>query len=76
MGLANPLPSISGAEPWTASKIEASFPMFPEGVKPRPPIKPADKSERMSPYLYVRVLHLRDCAKDHFALNELCQARK
>jgi len=24
VGLANPLPAISGAEPWTASKIEAS----------------------------------------------------
>jgi hypothetical protein len=24
--------------------------MFPDGVKPRPPIRPAERSERMSPY--------------------------
>lgn len=39
MGFAFPWPAMSGAEPWTASKMEASSPMFPEGVRPRPPIK-------------------------------------
>lgn len=51
VGLARPLPAMSGAEPWTASKMDASLPMLPEGVRPRPPMRPADKSERMSPYL-------------------------
>ena len=51
VGLARPFPAISGADPWTASNILASLPMFPEGVRPRPPMRPADKSERISPYL-------------------------
>jgi hypothetical protein len=41
VGLASCLPSISGAEPWTASKMEHLSPMFPDGVRPRPPIRPA-----------------------------------
>ena len=50
VGLANPFPAISGADPWTASKMEASFPMLPDGVNPSPPINPAHMSERISPY--------------------------
>jgi hypothetical protein len=50
VGLARPLPAISGALPWTASKMEASFPMFPDGVRPRPPMRPAERSDRISPY--------------------------
>jgi hypothetical protein len=50
VGLARPFPAMSGADPWTASKMEASFPMLPEGVRPRPPIKPAHMSDKISPY--------------------------
>src|SRR5690606_1876472 len=48
-GLATPLPAMSGAEPWTASKIAASVPMLAPGARPRPPTRPAHRSEMMSP---------------------------
>src|SRR5690606_32157751 len=48
-GLAMPLPAMSGAEPCTASKIAASVPMLAPGARPRPPTRPAQRSEMMSP---------------------------
>lgn len=32
--------------PWTASKMAAEVPMLPDGVRPRPPMRPAQRSER------------------------------
>ena len=32
------------------SKIAPSVPIFPDGVSPRPPINPAQRSDKMSPY--------------------------
>ena len=42
-------PAISGAEPWIGSKIAPSLPIFALGVRPRPPTRPAHKSETISP---------------------------
>ena len=49
VGLARPLPAMSGAEPWTASYMIVSGPMFADPVTPRPPTRPETRSETMSP---------------------------
>lgn len=49
MGLARPLPAMSGAEPWTASKTAAFVPMFAPAAIPSPPMRPAQRSLTMSP---------------------------
>ena len=50
MGLALPVPAMSGAEPCTGSKIErAPGWMLPLPTKPMPPTSPAARSERISP---------------------------
>mmetsp|Transcript_39788 Transcript_39788/g.88439 ORF Transcript_39788/g.88439 Transcript_39788/m.88439 type:complete len:223 (-) Transcript_39788:615-1283(-) len=51
VGLARFLPAMSGAVPCTASaRARPLVPMFALGVRPRPPISPAHRSEMMSPY--------------------------
>ena len=47
------LPAYFGAEPWTASKIAISFPMFAEGAYPSPPISADERSLMMSPFMFV-----------------------
>uniref|UniRef100_A0A6B0U244 Putative secreted protein n=1 Tax=Ixodes ricinus TaxID=34613 RepID=A0A6B0U244_IXORI len=42
-------PAMSGAVPWTDSKMAPSEPMLPLGVTPNPPTRPAHKSLRISP---------------------------
>ena len=53
VGLAMPLPAMSGAEPWIASNKAVSLPMFELAAKPRPPTKPAISSDKMSPNMLV-----------------------
>ncbi len=47
------LPAYFGADPWTASKIATSLPMLALGAKPRPPTSALDRSDRMSPFMFV-----------------------
>src|SRR6185312_3031434 len=52
IGLAMPLPAMSGAEPCTGSNIEGylrSGLMFPDGATPIEPVSAGPRSERMSP---------------------------
>ena len=49
VGLAIFLPAISGAVPWTASKIEIWAPILAEGANPNPPTQPAQRSLTISP---------------------------
>ncbi len=53
VGFALFFPAMSGAEPCTASKIATSFPMFADGAKPSPPVRPDVRSLRMSPFMFV-----------------------
>ena len=52
IGLAMPLPAMSGAEPWTGSNIDGNFRsglMFADGAIPIVPVTAGPRSERMSP---------------------------
>jgi hypothetical protein len=54
VGLAMPLPAMSGAVPWTASNIATPpSPILAAGATPRPPTRPAARSERMSPKRFI-----------------------
>src|SRR5581483_796803 len=52
VGFARFFPAISGALPWTASKTAASAPRFAAPTTPRPPTRPAHRSDTMSPYKF------------------------
>ena len=53
MGLITFLPAYLGADPCTASKIATSLPMLALGANPSPPISALDRSDRMSPFMFV-----------------------
>ena len=42
-------PAYFGAEPCVGSNTAASIPKLPPGATPRPPTRPAARSETMSP---------------------------
>ena len=48
-GLAIPLPAMSGAEPWIASNMAKSSPMFADPAMPTEPVSWATTSDTMSP---------------------------
>ena len=49
--------SYLGAEPWVGSNTATSSPMLPEQAKPRPPTRPANASETMSPNRLLATMH-------------------
>ena len=61
VGLAIPLPAMSGAEPWTASKTAIPSPMFALGARPRPPTRPAVRSDTMSPNRFSMTITSNEC---------------
>ena len=52
VGLALPLPAISGALPWQGWNTAWLSPRSAEGAMPMPPINPAPRSDRMSPNMF------------------------
>lgn len=52
VGFALFYPAMSGPVPCTASYMAQFYPIFPEGVRPNPPINPAHKSLTISPYKF------------------------
>ena len=52
IGLAMPLPAMSGAVPCAGWKTAWRSPMSADGAMPMPPIRPAARSERMSPNMF------------------------
>jgi hypothetical protein len=58
MGLAMPLPAMSGAEPCTGSNKDGQAPvglMLPDGATPMEPVQAGPRSERMSPKRFLHV---------------------
>ena len=52
VGFAASFPIKSGAVPCILSNRAQSCPIFPEGVRPRPPTNPLPRSLRISPYRF------------------------
>ena len=53
VGFAAPVPAMSGAEPWTGSKIPGfESPRLADAARPSPPVTAAATSERMSPKVF------------------------
>ena len=46
--LARPLPAMSGALPWTASKTAMSSPMLEPGTRPKPPTNPRKVADQVA----------------------------
>src|SRR3546814_11174050 len=52
VGVALPCPAMAGALPGQGGNTARSAPMAPEGAMPSPPMRPAARSERISPYMF------------------------
>ena len=52
VGLASPRPAMSGAVPWHGWNTACRSPMSADGAMPMPPIRPAPRSDRMSPNMF------------------------